>query len=68
MREPVHKYMRVGIVHFMIYPELIAGAGDFLGTLAPLVSDPLFEVVEVGMVRDSSTIPKMSTILLQAGV
>jgi sugar phosphate isomerase/epimerase len=68
MQESLHDYMRVGIVHFMIFPELIGGSGEFLNTLTTLVSDPLFDVMEVGMVLDPTIVPKMSSILRQARV
>lgn len=52
MREPLHHYMKVGIVHFMAYPACMKGEGPILETLQGLIEDPFFSVVELAPVKD----------------
>ena len=52
MNEPVQCYMRVGIVHFMAYPECMGGEGPVVETLMKVIEDPFFDVVEMAPAAD----------------
>jgi sugar phosphate isomerase/epimerase len=52
MKEPWQAYLQLGIVHFMAFPECLAGDGPQLQTLCAICDDPFFEAVEVGPVND----------------
>lgn len=54
MNESMRKYMKVGIVHFMAYPETIKGEGPILETLRKIVVDDYFDVVEITWIKDSN--------------
>ena len=49
-----HDYMKVGIVHFMAYPEVMGGDGPIVQTAARLLDDEYFDVVEVAQIKDAA--------------
>lgn len=51
----LHDYMRVGLVHFMAYPECMGGAGPILDSVERLAADTFFEVLEVTRITDADT-------------
>lgn len=44
--------MKVGIVHFMAYPETMKGEGPILETIKKVVTDNYFDVIEVTWIKD----------------
>ena len=52
MKEPWQAYMRVGVVHFMLFPECLGGEGPLFATLREVCYDPFFEAVDVGPMYD----------------
>jgi sugar phosphate isomerase/epimerase len=53
MNEPIHSYMKVGLVHFMAYPSVIKGEGPIEETFRKIALDEYFEAVEVTWIRDA---------------
>jgi len=53
MSRPWIPYVQLGIVHFMVYPEMMGGEGAIAETAAVLLSDGFFEVLEVGPVNEA---------------
>ncbi|MFH1616505.1 MAG: TIM barrel protein [Planctomycetota bacterium] len=53
MNEPMRNYMKVGIIHFMIFPETIKGEGPILETLKKIAVDEYFDTVEITWIKDS---------------
>lgn len=51
MKEPLHHYVRPGIVHFMAHP-VIKGEGPIIESLTELLADPFFEVIEISWIKD----------------
>jgi len=49
---PWNAYMQVGLVHFMMYPEAMAGGDDALESIERVAADPLFEVLEVTRIEN----------------
>jgi sugar phosphate isomerase/epimerase len=49
---PWNAYMQVGLVHFMMYPEAMAGNDDALQSIEHLAADPLFEVLEITRINN----------------
>ena len=45
--------MKVGIVHFMAFPEVMKGEGPVVETLETLCADDYFQVIEVTHVKDT---------------
>jgi len=44
--------MDVGIIHFMIYPEVIRGEGPIVETASRIAADDFFDVLEITFVND----------------
>ncbi|MBI2914959.1 MAG: TIM barrel protein [Firmicutes bacterium] len=47
-----HKFMKVGIVHFMAFPDCIRGEGPILETVEQIASDEFFSAIELGPIKD----------------
>jgi sugar phosphate isomerase/epimerase len=54
MQESWHRYLRLGIVHFMAFPAVLRGEGPFVDTLKRIAEDEFFTAVETGWVNDSA--------------
>ncbi len=48
----MYGYMKVGIIHFMAYPQVMRGEGPILETLARIAEDDYFSAVEVTWMKD----------------
>ena len=63
MRESWTKYMDLGIIHFMIYPQVIKGDGPIVETAERIASDDFFNVLEIGLVNDPEALKQLKQIL-----
>ncbi|HAM38501.1 MAG TPA: xylose isomerase [Elusimicrobia bacterium] len=54
MNSSWEKYMKLGIIHFMIYPEVMKGEGPIIETLGKILSDEFFMAVEVTRMKDDN--------------
>jgi sugar phosphate isomerase/epimerase len=52
MKDPWQCYLQLGIVHFMAFPECLAGDGPQFETLREICHDPFFDAVDVGPMND----------------
>jgi len=52
VNEDLHHYMRVGIVHFMAYPQTLTGEGPIVETVRRIAEDDFFSAIEVTTIRD----------------
>lgn len=59
----IHEYFKIGIVHFMAFPETIGGEGPILETLEKLAADEFFELIEVGWIKSPEVRKKAREIL-----
>ena len=50
--ERIDGAMKLGIVHFKAFPEVVKGEGPVIETLKKIVEDDFFTAVEVGMLQD----------------
>jgi sugar phosphate isomerase/epimerase len=64
----LRNYMKVGIIHFMAYPETMKGEGPVLETLKKIAADDYFDVVEVTWIKDSEVRAKAKKLLDTAGM
>lgn len=62
------KFMKIGIVHFMVFPETIKGDGPVLETVAKIAKDDFFEVIEVGWIADPDILRKTGELLKSSGM
>jgi len=68
MFKSMKKYMQVGIVHFMAYPETIRGEGPILETVRKIIQDDYFDAIEVTWIKDRATRLKVGEMVKTAGV
>ena len=54
MQESWHRYLRLGIVHFMAFPSVLRGEGPFVDTLRQIAQDEFFTAVETGWVHSDA--------------
>jgi sugar phosphate isomerase/epimerase len=52
MQDSIYKFMKVGLIHFMAYPEVMKGEGPILETLQKIAEDDFFTAVEVSWIKD----------------
>jgi sugar phosphate isomerase/epimerase len=52
MNEPIRKYMKVGLVHFMAYPATIKGEGPIVETIRKVALDDYFEAIEITTIKN----------------
>lgn len=54
MQESWHRYLRLGIVHFMAFPATLRGEGPVAETVKEIAADSFFTAIEMGWVNDAS--------------
>ena len=47
MNESIYSYMRVGIIHFMAFPQTMGGEGPILETVKRIAYDDYFNAIEI---------------------
>ena len=52
MREHWDGFMKVGIVHFMAFPETMSGESGLIESVQRIVEDEFFSAIEVGIIKD----------------
>jgi len=55
--------MKVGLIHFMAYPQVIRGDGPILETLQKIAEDDFFTAVEVSWIKDEKVRNKAKKLL-----
>jgi sugar phosphate isomerase/epimerase len=63
MNESIKKYMKVGLIHFMAYPNCIKGEGPIEETLRKIALDDYFDAVEVTWIKDKNVREKAKKII-----
>jgi sugar phosphate isomerase/epimerase len=61
------EYMRVGLIHFMVFPEVIRGEGPVTETLQKILDDDFFNAVEITQVKDPAAKEEAKKMLEQSG-
>lgn len=67
MKEPLHHYVRPGIVHFMAHP-VIKGEGPIIESLTELLADRFFEVIEISWIKDPAIRAEAKALIDSSGV
>ena len=52
MDTPIERYLRMGIVHYMAFPELASGSGPWEETVRHIALDPFFTGIEITHIED----------------
>lgn len=68
MKANIKEYMKVGIIHFMIYPSTIKGEGPYEETLKKILVDDYFDVVELSWIKDPETKARAAAMLQQSHI
>ncbi len=68
MKASIHRYFKVGTIHFMSFPEVMSGEGDVLGTLKTILRDDYFDAVEVTWIKDAAIREQAARMLAISGV
>jgi len=63
MQESMYKFMKVGLIHFMAYPQVMKGEGPILDTLQKIAEDDFFNAVEVSWIKDAKVRQKAKKLL-----
>jgi len=63
MQESMYKFMKVGLIHFMAYPQVMKGEGPILETLQKIAEDDFFTAVEVSWMNDAQVRQKAKKLL-----
>jgi len=63
MNEPLYKYMKVGLIHFMAYPSTIKGEGPIVETIRKIAVDDYFTAIEITTIKDSEERKKVKQML-----
>ena len=63
MKEPLSSHMKVGIVHFMAFPETMRGEGPVFETISKIVEDEFFAAIEVTWIKDEEQRWKVRSLL-----
>ena len=59
MTESIHKYAKIGLVHFMAYPSTIKGDGPIEETILKIAVDDYFDALEITWIKDALVIHHM---------
>ena len=70
MQDSVYKYMKIGIVHFMAFPEgdSLHGNGPIAKTVEQIAADDFFTAIELTWVKDEAEKEKVRRILATSGL
>lgn len=68
MIEPISHYMKVGLVHFMAFPDTMKGEGPILESVETIARDPYFEAIEMTWINDSTVRSSVGKMLRSAGM
>ena len=55
MIESIHKFAKIGLIHFMAYPSTIKGEGQIVETIRKIAIDDYFDAIEITWIKDSET-------------
>jgi sugar phosphate isomerase/epimerase len=68
MNEPMEKYLRMGIVHSMAFPQVAGGLGPWEETVRFIALDPFFSAIEITHIDDPKTRERVKTLIDLAGL
>lgn len=63
MIEPIKKFMKLGLVHFMAYPSTIKGEGPIMETVKKIAADSYFDAIEITWIKDPKVRAEVKKVL-----
>ncbi|WRS28813.1 TIM barrel protein [Oscillospiraceae bacterium MB08-C2-2] len=67
MKESMHKYMKVGLIHFMAYPATMGGEGPVLETVRRILEDDYFDALELTHIEDKEVRAQVAKLVNESG-
>lgn len=68
MRDSIHKYFKVGTIHFMSFPATMRGEGPIEETVHSLLTDDYFDAVEFTWMKDAAVRAKVADMIKVSGI
>jgi sugar phosphate isomerase/epimerase len=68
MNQPIRKYIKVGLIHFMAYPETMKGEGPIKETIGRILRDDTFDAIEIAWIKDTVVRAEVKKMLDQAHI
>ena len=68
MQDSIYRYMKVGIIHFKAYPDVVRGEGAIVETLRKICEDDFWTAVEVGWMKDVQVRDQARAVLAQSHI
>jgi sugar phosphate isomerase/epimerase len=68
MNEPLEKYVRMGIVHFMAFPAVALGTGPWEETVRHICLDTFFQAIEITHIDDPAARKRVKKLIEAAGL
>jgi len=65
---PLRRDAKVGIIHFMAFPEVMGGDGPIVETLSRLLADDYFDAVEVTRINDEAVAREVARLAAESHV
>ena len=66
MNESLFKYMKVGLVHFMAFPDTMKGEGPVVETIRKIAVDDYFNAIEITTIKNDADRLKVKNMLKTA--
>ncbi len=63
MKESIHDYCKIGIVHSMAFPQSAESGQTYLSTMKTLLADETFEVIEIGQLPFDSLVDEVPSLI-----
>ena len=63
MIESIHKFAKIGLIHFMAYPSTIKGEGPVEETIRKIAVDDYFDAVEITWIKDADVRKRVKKML-----
>jgi len=55
MVESIHKYAKIGLIHFMAFPSTMKGEGPIEETIRKIATDDYFDAIEITWIKNEET-------------
>ena len=69
MNDNIKRYMQVGTISFMSYPEIMKGDSPNLECiLKKMIEDPYFDALEISWIKDAQMRKRVAEYLIQADI
>jgi len=68
MFQPIRKYIKVGLIHFMAFPDTMKGEGPIKETVGRILKDDYFDAIEITWIKDDAVRGEVKKMLDQSHI